>query len=330
MAMNFWEAQRRARSRTARYVALFVLLTIGVAIAAEAAMRAFAQENYDPPLPYLGMAFLAITFLVALFQYGRFQAQGGACVAESVGGILVDPRTTSFKEKQLLNIVEEMAVAASVPVPPIYILRANEINAFAAGLNPNDAVIAVTVGALRSLNREELQGVIAHEFGHIHNGDMLVSMRVAAMVMGFFFVLYIGMRMLQFSSLRSDREDRRGGNPIVIAALIFLAAGAFTWFAGSILKSAISREREYLADACSVQFTRDPGGIANALRKIAQEQVHDMPKNGIAYSHMYLEDTSFMSALFATHPPLEKRIAAIEGRTYIPEEWNIPKDPDKS
>lgn len=325
MAMNFWEAQRRARSRTARYVLLFLLLTIGVSIAAEAAMRTFAQDSYDPPLPYLGLAFLAITCLVALFQYGRFRTQGGAMVAESMGGILVDKYASSFKEKQLLNIVEEMAVAASVPVPPVYLLRANEINAFAAGLSPHDAVIAVTVGALRTLNREELQGVIAHEFGHIHNGDMLVSMRIAAMVMGFFFVLYIGMRMLQFADFRSDRDERRGGNPVVIAAIIFLAAGAFTWFAGSILKSAISREREYLADACSVQFTRDPGGIANALRKIAQEQVHDMPRSGIAYSHMYLEDTSFMSALFATHPPIEKRIAAIEGRTYIPEEWNIPK-----
>jgi heat shock protein HtpX len=325
MAMNFWEAQRRARSHTAWYITLFVLLTIGVAAIAEMAMRTFAEQSYDPPLPYLGLAFLGVTFLVALFQYGRFRTQGGAVVAESVGGVLITRATaSSFKEEQLLNIVEEMAVAASVPIPPVYLLQANEINAFAAGLTPDNAVIAVTVGALRTLSRDELQGVIAHEFGHIHNGDMAISMRVAAMVMGFFFVLYIGMRMIQFSDFRSDREDRRG-NPLVIAALILFAAGAFTWFAGSILKSAISREREYLADASSVQFTRNPNGIASALRKIANGQISDMPKSGMAYSHMYFEDRSFMSALFATHPPIEKRIAAIQGRTYIPEEWHIDK-----
>lgn len=324
MAIDFWEAQRRARSLTAWYLTIFALLTIGVAIAAEVAMRTFAEESYDPPLPYVGMAFLAITFLVALFQYGQFRTQGGAFVAESVGGILIDRRTASLKEEQILNIVEEMAVAASVPIPALYILKANEINAFAAGLTPKDAVIAVTVGAINQLSRDELQGVIAHEFGHIHNGDMTISMRVAAMVMGFFFVLYIGMRMLQFTDFRSDREERRGGNPLLIAALILLVAGAFTWFAGSVLKSMISRQREYLADASSVQFTRNPNGIANALRKIANEQVHDMPPSGMAYSHMYLEDTSLMSSLFATHPPIAKRIAAIEGRTYIPKEWNIP------
>lgn len=325
MAMNFWEAQRKARSRTAWYVTIFVILTSVVAVVAEMAMRVLAEGSYDPPLPYVGMTFLGITFLVAGMQYGQFKTQGGAFVAESVGGIKVDRSMNSAKVQQLLNIVEEMAVSASIPVPPVYILRANEINAFAAGLNPNNAVIAVTEGALNTLNRDELQGVIAHELGHISNGDMLISMRIAAMVMGFFFVLYVAMRLLQVTNIESDREERRGGNPLVLAAFILLIAGVFTWFAGSLLKSMISRQREYLADASSVQFTRNPEGLANALRKIAKEQVHDMPKSGMAYSHMYLEDTSFMSNLFATHPPIKKRIEAIEGRTYIPEEWNIPK-----
>jgi len=318
MAMDFWEAQRRARARTAWYIVVFVVLTIAVAIAAEFAMRTFAGEDYHPPLPYIGMGFLAITFLVALFQYAQFRTQGGAFVAESLGGILVDSRTASQKEQQLLNIVQEIAVAATVPIPAVYVLKAKEINAFAAGLTPKDAVIAVTADALQSLNRDELQGVIAHEFGHIYNADMTINMRIAAMVMGFFFVLYLGLRMLQFTNFRSGREDRRGGggNPLAIAALILFVAGAFTWFAGSVLKSMVSREREYLADASSVQFTRNPSALANALRKIAREQVHDMPQSGMAYSHMYLENTSFMNFLFATHPPIEKRIAAIEGRTY--------------
>lgn len=323
--MNFWEAQRSARLRTAWYVAIFILLTLIVATGAEFEMRALAGESYDPPLPYLGIGFLLITFAVALFQYARFRTQGGSYVAEAVGAVRVNPATASLKEQQLLNIVEEMAVAAAIPIPPVYILNSKEINAFAAGLTPNDAAVTVTVGCLNLLTRDELQGVIAHELGHIHNGDMTISMRVAAMVMGFFFILYLGLRGLQIANIRGGDRDRKGPNPILLASIIFLIAGAITWFAGSILKSMISRQREYLADACSVQYTRNPAAIANALRKIANEQVHDMPNSGMAYSHMYFEDTSLMSALFATHPPIQKRIAAIEGRKYIPEEWNIPK-----
>lgn len=314
MAMDFWEAQRRARSRTAWYITIFVILTFIVAIISESVMRSLvSEEAYHPPLPYIALAFIGVTFLVALFQYARFSAQGGAAVAETVGGILIDKNTRSFKAQQLLNIVEEMAVAASVPVPPVYILDANEINAFAAGLAPDNAIIAVTEGALNKLSRDELQGVIAHELGHIRNGDMLISMRIAAMVMGFFFVLYLALRIQQFARFQGDGEDRRGGNPLLLAAFILMAAGAFTWFAGSILKSMISREREYLADASSAQFTRNPEGLANALRKIAYDQNHDMPPSGMAFSHMYLEDNSFMSRLFATHPPIEKRIEALEG-----------------
>ena len=310
--MDFWEAQRRRRALTARYIAVFILLTIVVATGAEFVMRAFAGESYDPPLPYLGLAILGVTFIVALFQYTQFRTQGGAYVAESVGAFRVEPGAASSKQQQLLNIVEEMAVAAGIPMPAVYVLKANEINAFAAGLTPEDAAVTVTTGCLNLLNRDELQGVIAHELGHVRNGDMTISMRLAAMVMGFFFVLYIGMRMLQFTNFRS-RDNNKGPNPIALAALIFIAAGAINWFAGSILKSMISRQREFLADASSVQFTRNPEGLANALRKIAAEPVHDMPKSGMAYSHMYLENTTAFSSLFATHPPIEERIAAIEG-----------------
>ncbi len=141
------------------------------------------------------------------------------------------------------------------------------------------------------------------------------------MCMGFFFILYFALRILQFNSYR-DRDRDEKGNPILIAALIFLVAGAFTWLFGSLLKAAVSREREYLADACAVQFTRNPDGIASALRKIANEsQVNEMPKSGMAYSHLYLDDRGGISDLFATHPPLKKRIEAIEDRKYMPDEW---------
>jgi heat shock protein HtpX len=327
MAMNFWEAQRKARSRTSLYLFIFIALTLLVAYFSEIAMRTFAAPNYHPPLPYVGLAFLAVTFCVAIFQYLAFVTQGGSYVAEAVGAVRVDPQHATMKEQVLLNIVKEVSLAASLPMPAVYILDVKEINAFAAGMNTQDAAITVTRGTLELLNRDELQGVIAHEFGHIYNGDMKISLRLAAMVMGFFFVLYLGLRLMQILQFQSDSrsDDRRGPNPILAVALIFLLAGAFTWFAGTILKSTVSRQREYLADACAVQFTRNPDGIANALRKIAKTQYNDMPKSGLAYSHLYLQDHSLLSSLFATHPPIEKRISAIENREYTPEEWQIPE-----
>lgn len=325
MAMDFWEAQRKARSRTTVYVILFVLLTLVMATFVELGMRYFAEDSYESSFPWMGILFAFITFAVAGFQYMNFRLQGGSYVAESLGARRVDPQTTNPRERQLLNIVGEMSIAASVPMPPVYILPAREINAFAAGLNPQNAAITVTEGTLNLLNRDELQGVVAHEFGHIYNGDMKISMRLAAMVMGFFFILYIGFRLLQFSSF-SRRGNGKNGNVGAIAALLFIVAGAFTWLFGSILKAAVSREREYLADACAVQFTRNSNGIINALKKIAHEHNDtDMPAQGSAYSHLYFEDRSPFSSLFQTHPPLRKRIAALLGREYIPPEWNIPE-----
>jgi len=330
MAMNFWEAQQRARKRTSIYLFLFVVLTLAVSIFVEIAMRTFAEGSYDPPFPLLGSLFALVTFFVAGFQYMQFCAFGGSYVAESVGAVRVDENTNHPELRKLLNIVQEIAVASALPMPAVYVLQTPQINAFAAGLSQNDAAVTVTTGCMSLLNRDELQGVVAHEFGHIYNKDMKISMRLAAMVMGFFFILYFAMRMLQFSSYTNERprEERnnKGGNPLLIGALIMAVAGAFTWLFGSLLKAAVSREREYLADACAVQFTRDPSGIANALRKIAREQNHnEMPAEGMSISHMYFDDRGAFSSLFATHPPIDKRIAALEGRKYIPDEWNIPK-----
>lgn len=324
MAMDFWEAQKRARSRTTLYLILFVILTILMAAFVEFGMRAMVEDYDRERVPWMGLFFGLLTFLVAGFQYLNFHFGGGGYVAESLGAKRVDPETTDLQKRQLLNIVEEIALAASLPIPAVYILPANQINAFAAGLSPQEAAITVTTGTLNGLTREELQGVVAHEFGHVYNGDMVISLRLAALLMGFFFVLYFGLRLMQFSSYSRNRgNDQRGGNPLVVAAILFMVAGAITWFFGSILKSSVSREREYLADACAVQFTRNPNGIANALRKIAQEQVRDMPSTGASYSHLYFDDRSLFSGLFATHPPLKKRIAALMGREYIPEEWNV-------
>jgi heat shock protein HtpX len=327
--MNFWEAQAKARSRTSLYVFVFIILTIAVAALIEYVLRFLAVEGYTQPMPWIGFLFLGATLLIAGFYYLNYKSQGGRFVAESLGAKQVLPSSSNYQELQLLNIVEEMAVASGQPIPPVYIIESKEINAFAAGMKPENAAITVTRGTLNLLTRDELQGVVAHEFGHIYNADMKISMRLAVMVMGFMLVLFLGVRLLEGSLLFGGGRRRGGGgsNSVAIVALVFLLAGALTWFCGAILRSMVSRQREYLADACAVQFTRNPDGIAGALRKIGQTQhVRDMPRRGMAYAHLYFDNHSFWSKIFATHPPIEKRIAAIEGRTYIPDEWLKTKD----
>lgn len=322
MAANFWELQRRARKKTGIYLTLFLLITFGMALCIEVAIRYLAPQSYRTDFPLLGLIFLGATVGIAAFQYSMYSTYGGSYVAESVGGKRVHPETVDLGERQLLNIVAEVALSSSLPVPAVYLLEASQVNAFAAGLHPKKAAIAITKGALNKLNRSELQGVIAHEFGHIYNGDMKISLRLAAMIMGFFFLLYVALRMVQVASLSGrGRGGRKGGNPFLLAALLLFGAGTVSWFAGSILKAMVSRQREYLADACAVQFTRNPEGIANALKKIAAENVSDMPKKGMAYSHMYFDNHLGFNSLFATHPPLEKRIQAILGLDYLPPEW---------
>lgn len=325
--MDFWAAQDRARRKTKIYIAVFVALTLLIGALAEIAMRYFASDSYQPDGPIIGGLFVAVTFVVALWNYSMYARFGGSYVAQSIGAVEVDPATTHPRERQLVHIVQEMALASSQPMPAIFIIPARQINAFAAGIDGHNAAIAITEGALYTLNREEIQGVIAHEFGHIYNGDMRINLRLAAMVMGFFFVFFIGLRILQISSLtggrrRSNDEGQKGADPIALAALIFMAAGIVTYCAGKVLQAMVSREREYLADACSVQFTRNPQGIANALRKIgAEQEAPDMPRTGAQFAHMYLNESSTFSNLLASHPPLKKRIEAIEGKTYLPEEW---------
>lgn len=338
MAMNFWEAQRKAKQRTTYYLIIFFALTFIAAFIAEWAMRTFGGDSYSGEFPYVGLGFLALTFLVAGYNFLQYKQFGGKYVAESVNAKPVNPNTTNPRERQLLNIVEEIAVATSLPIPPVYILEAQEINAFAAGTSPDNAAITVTRGCLNLLNRDELQGVLAHEFGHVYNGDVKIGITVAAMVMGFFIATYIGLKMLQtsyyampYQSTRyssDDRDGRKGMNPILLIAIILLIVGALTWFFGAILQAMVSRQREYLADACSVQFTRNPSGIANALRKIEKYTTSDMPRSAKPFAHMFFnERESILARLFATHPPIEKRIAAIEGREYedMPSDLKLPE-----
>lgn len=319
--MNFWAAQEKAKKRTMWMLIAFTLMTIGVAAIAELVLRAASPDYEQTEFPYLAGAFIFFTFVVALFNYAMYSSQGGSYVAETVGAYKIPPHSTKQHERQLLNIIEEIALAAGIPMPAVYVLENDQINAFAAGTTPENACICVTTGSLQKLNRDELQGVIAHEFGHIYNGDVRISMRLAAMLMGFFVLLYVALRIMQFTPMGRN-SDRR--NPTALIALILVAAGALSYLAGKILSCMISREREYLADACSVQFTRNPDGIAGALNKIERDsEVESMPKTGMAFSHLYFNDESFLSQVFATHPPLKKRIQAILGGRYLTDEKKL-------
>lgn len=310
MTMDFWEAQKRAKIRTRIALVIFIFMTIALAIIAEVAFRLFLGDQELENFPVVGALFAIVTFITALFQYLMYRNQGGSYVAESLGASVATRDSKNQKAVKLYNLVEEMAIASGLPMPAVYVLQAPAINAFAAGLTENNAAIAVTQGALDALSRDELQGVIAHEFGHIKNGDMRIGLQLAAMISGFFVLLYISFRVLDFSRFQRDENNR--GNATVLIAIILLAAGSLAWFGGSLLRSLVSRQREYLADASAVQFTRNPEGLIGALIKIKQENSHEMPKYGKPFEHLYFDRAGAFS-LFDSHPPIDARIAALKG-----------------
>lgn len=315
MAINFWLAQEQAKKRTRWIIVLFIALTLFVSALIDIAFRSIFDSYDHSSFPYAALLFAGVTILVALFNYSKYLSIGGAYVAETVGAYKVHPKSDSPKERMLMNIMQEMSIATTLPVPEVFILENEQINAFAAGTSPENAAICVTTGALNQLSRDELQGVIGHEYGHIYNHDMKLSMKLSAMLMGFYFIFYIAFKIFQFNSY-SDSNNRYGGGLVV--AMILVIGGFFSYIAGKILSSMISREREYLADASAVQFTRNPDGLIGALKKIQKEASRtDMPKMGLAYNHLYFDHYT-ISSLFATHPPIGKRIAALEGKTYEP------------
>ena len=246
-------------------------------------------------------------------------AGGGEVVALMLGGRAVNPHSTDLAERRLLNVVEEMALASGVPVPPVYVLdREPGINAFAAGHQPGNAVVAVSAGCLQCLTREELQGVMGHEFSHILNGDMRLNLRLIGVVNGILVLAIIGYYILRSMSYVSSRDSKEGGAQMgfLVLGLVLVVLGYLGVLLGNLIKSAISRQREFLADFSSVQFTRNPGSLAGALKKIggisSGSRIRDAHASEI--SHMFFGDAlagSFFN-LFATHPPLVKRIRALE------------------
>jgi Zn-dependent protease with chaperone function len=240
---------------------------------------------------------------------------GGAVVAQSVGAVPVDPSTSDPRLRRYANIVEEMSIASGVPAPRLFVLEQESgINAFAAGYSPADAAVTVTSGALDRLNRDELQGVIGHEFSHVLNGDMRLNVRLIGLLNGILLLGLVGLRFLQFGGGRS--RDSNGANPVLFVAVAFLVLGFVGQFFAGLIKAAVSRQREWLADASAVQFTRQTTGLAGALKKIAGlpegSQLRDTHSERQINHMLFGEGARGVSQLLATHPPLLDRIVALE------------------
>lgn len=325
--MNFYEAQDDARKRTKLLVFYFILAIIGVVMAVYTVLGflfAYNGESFWDTTMFLKVAMgTTLVILCGSAFKGLQLSAGGEVVARDMGARPVDPHTTDVEERKLMNVVEEMAIASGLPVPQVWVMD-NEpgINAFAAGTEPGNAVIGVTRGCIQRLTRSELQGVIAHEFSHILNGDMKLNMRLIGWLFGIMMLSIIGRIMLEAwrfagTSRRSSNSKDNGAAvilAIVAAGFALLVIGWVGVFFGRMIQAAISRQREFLADASAVQFTRDPQSISGALKKIGGQEygsaVHS-PKAGEA-SHMFFADGGMFSYGFATHPPLDVRIKAIE------------------
>ncbi len=334
--MDFFEHQAEAKKRT-RLLVLYYALAVALIVAAVYLVLAVglvlneAAEQEPPDVGGLwrpGLMLWTALFvggvigLGTLFKTASLSA-GGKSVARMMGGRLVAADTNQPRERRLLNIVEEMAIASGVPAPPVYVIEEPGINAFAAGFNPSDAVIGVTRGCLEQLNRDELQGVIAHEFSHIINGDMRLNIRLIGVLFGILLLAVLGtwiMRMGLYSGLGRRRPARSGGKggggamAMLVFGLLLIAIGYIGVFFGRLIKSAISRQREFLSDASAVQFTRNPAGIGGALKKIGESSSRIESVHAEEASHMFFANSlkSSLGGLLATHPPLEERIRRID------------------
>ena len=319
--MNFFEQQDKARGKTGTLFAYFILGVICIIIAVFVLFSLVLGQIEDMQNMAWSpdLAFLTITgtiVVVAVASLGRIASlsSGGATVANALGGRLISSNSKDLFERRVLNVVEEMAIASGTPVPPVYMMDEDGINAFAAGFSPRDAVVGITRGCATKLTRDQLQGVVAHEFSHILNGDMRINIRLTGILFGIVFLARIGEIMLRAgggSRHRRRSKDDNGG-AIMLLGIGLVAIGLIGGFFGSLIRAAVSRQREFLADASAVQFTRNPDGISGALKRIggfSSGSEVNVP-GAKDFSHMFFG--SAMSSMFATHPPLPVRIQRIE------------------
>jgi len=332
--VDFFEYQDQARRKTLFLAGLFVLAIIAIIclvyffvwlilvnFQSEFNAQLVDAGPLDPIL--LAVCAFGVLTLVGLGSgYKVLQLRsGGVAVAEMLGGRLLAPESDDPGERRVLNVVEEMSLASGVAVPPVYVMDDKGINAFAAGYAPDDAVIGVTRGCMELLTRDELQGVIAHEFSHILNGDMRLNIRLMGLVHGLLVIGLTGRIILRhaFRSGRSRGMERRGRGsgmplPLILLGAGLMVAGSMGSFWGRLIKAAVSRQREFLSDAAAVQFTRNPQGISGALKKIGGLDSRIGSTNAAEAAHMFFSQavSSLSGGFLATHPPLKQRIIRIE------------------
>ena len=334
--MDFFSQQDKARRSTSMLVLYFMLAILLIVLALNGVVyyalsgTGIYLSYQDPanPLPiglsewlqlpywlYISFGALLVIMMGSLLRLFKLRG-GGHAVAEMAGARLLDMDSRDVKETQYLNVVEEMSIASGVPMPSLYVMQQEPgINAFVAGFRPTETVMVVTRGALDTLSRDELQGVVGHEFSHILNGDMRINIRLIAILAGILLIGKVGEVVLRGSG-RSSRGNNKGGGAILLLALALFAIGYIGLFFGRLIKAAISRQREFLADASSVQFTRNPGGIAGALYQIQQHSAGTIlnSSNAEDMSHMCFGEAVKLhfTSLLATHPPLDVRINAVD------------------
>ncbi len=348
--MNFFESQDRVRKNTFQLVFLFALAVITLIIMTNLLFMVvfgyinseqmqsggiFLQQMDWKTFAIVSAGVIVVVLMGSLYKIMALSA-GGKVVAEALGGQLIPQNTDDLKQRKLLNVVEEMAIASGTPAPPVYLLADEPgINAFAAGFTPRDAVIGVTQGCVDHLSRDQLQGVIAHEFSHIFNGDMRLNIRLMGVLNGIVIIGMAGYYLLYSTSFsRRGRSSDKGAGGILALAVGLMVLGFSGPFFGNLIKAAVSRQREYLADASAVQFTRNPDGIAGALKRIGGLEFGSKVKtpgaNEVSHAFFAQGVSGFLHLLSTPHPPLTKRILRIDphwnGEFDSSDKTDLPRD----
>ncbi|MEY4797755.1 MAG: hypothetical protein RI978_56 [Verrucomicrobiota bacterium] len=318
--MNFFRAQDEARGRTTKLVVLLVLAILmltgslyAIAVYAKGELMERGSLDWFQPKLFLATSGTALVVILGTSWWRISElAKGGAFVAQSLGARPVSPHTKDLAERRYLNIVEEMSLAAGLPKPACFVVdHDSTINAFAAGNNPQDAAVAVTRGALTYLNRDELQGVIAHEFSHIGNGDMKLNLRIIGTIAGLTALSQLGYILMRLMRHADGKDSAKVAVPLAFGGFVIFLLGLGGVLFARIIQASVSRQREYLADASAVQFTRNPEGLAGALKKIAglKGGQREATTSELETQHLFFSSTGgFMEFIFSSHPPIGDRI----------------------
>ncbi|MCL2022594.1 MAG: M48 family metallopeptidase [Betaproteobacteria bacterium] len=312
--MDFFAAQAQAH-RKSRWLVLWFILAVTSIIALVYLSLAVVLQSTEKTLATLwnGELFFWVCLLVgggiaaaSLYKIWQISRQGGMFIAQQLGGRMVTRDTNDPAEKRLLNVIDEMAIAAGIPAPVAFVLtEESSLNAFAAGLTTRDCVIGVTQGLLKTMNRDELQGVIAHEISHIVNGDSRLNVKLIGVLFGIYVITIVGRGFM--------RARGRNVGGVILIGLLLCVVGSVGLFFGRLIQAAVSRQREYLADASATQFTRYPAGLSSALRKLQNASSAILHPEAGAASHLFFGESSTSWFKFATHPPLAERIRRLGG-----------------